>query len=53
MNFSPEANLRLGVADEHGEQVLVAVRDIEGGEELTVPPDSDRSYEEKMKGVRK
>jgi hypothetical protein len=42
------ANLRLGgIID--GEHVLLAARDIQPGEELTVPPESDADYERKMK----
>ena len=42
------ANLRLGgVID--GEHVLLAARNIDVGEELTVPPESDADYERKMK----
>jgi hypothetical protein len=39
-----------GVVD--GEDVLVAARDIEAGEELTVTPASDADYERKMEGWR-
>jgi len=42
-----EANIELGgVIDGH--DVLVARREIKAGEELTVPPESDASYEQKM-----
>ena len=51
MNFPKDgepANLRLGgIID--GEHVLLAARDIDVGEELTVPPESDADYERKMK----
>jgi hypothetical protein len=42
-----QANLRLGgIID--GEHVLLAAREINPGEELTVPPESDLDYERKM-----
>lgn len=51
LNFPKEgepANLSLGgIID--GEHVLLAARNIEPGEELTVPPESDADYERKMK----
>jgi uncharacterized protein len=50
LNFPapPEvANIKLGgVVD--GQDVLFAARDIEAGEELTVPPESDALYDQKM-----
>lgn len=51
LNFAKEgqtANLRLGGLID-GEHVLLAARNIELGEELTVPPESDADYERKMK----
>jgi hypothetical protein len=51
INFPKEgetANLRLGGLID-GEYVLLAARNIESGEELTVPPESDADYDRKMK----
>ena len=50
MNFPKDgetANLRLGGLID-GEHVLLAARDIQPGEELTVPPESDLDFERKM-----
>jgi uncharacterized protein len=44
-----EANCTLGGVQD-GEALILAARDIEPGEELTVPPESDASYEQKMEG---
>jgi uncharacterized protein len=42
-----EANTRLGdVLD--GEHLILAARDIEAGEEITIPPESDADFERKM-----
>jgi hypothetical protein len=43
------ANIELGGLLD-GEHLLLAARDIEEGEELLVPPESDADYERKMEG---
>jgi uncharacterized protein len=50
LNFprkSEVANLSLG-GSQDGESLLLAAREIQPGEELTVPPESDADYERKM-----
>jgi hypothetical protein len=44
-----EANCALGGLLD-GEYLILAARDIEANEELTIPPESDADYERKMKG---
>jgi hypothetical protein len=49
-NFPPageEANTSLGERLD-GENVIVAARNIVGGEEITIPPESDFDYERKV-----
>lgn len=43
------ANCELGGLVD-GEYLILAARDIEANEELTIPPESDLDYERKMKG---
>jgi SET domain-containing protein len=50
MNFpnpGESANTKLG-GKQDGEFMLVTARDIEPGEEITVPPESDKDYTRKM-----
>jgi SET domain-containing protein len=42
-----KANTRLGDVQE-GEHLILAARDIEAGEEITIPPESDADFERKM-----
>jgi SET domain-containing protein len=42
-----EANTKLGDVL-NGEHLILAARDIEAGEELTIPPESDADYDRKM-----
>jgi len=48
LNFAQPANTKLG-GKQDGEYLLLAVTDIEPGQEITVPPESDCDYERKMK----
>jgi hypothetical protein len=43
------ANTELGGLVD-GEHLILAARDIEANEEITIPPESDLDYERKMKG---
>jgi SET domain-containing protein len=42
-----KANTKLGDVQE-GEHLILAARDIEAGEEITIPPESDADFERKM-----
>jgi len=55
MNFpdpGESANTKLG-GKQDGEFLLLAATDIEAGDEITVPPESDHDYARKMEARRK